>query len=220
MNERPIIFSTEMVRAILDGRKTQTRRVIKNMPQQPVDAYFDAYNKSEFWNWWTKDNKCCLPQLKCPYGKVGDLLWVRETFSYSFESNKLLYKSDSDTDGTVPYLLDGAGGFGGGVGNARVKKWKPSIHMPRKASRITLRITNIRVEQVQEITEADAQEEGVEFHGGYWLGGIHKVKGTLKCWPSPIDAYKAIWDSINDKRGDGWGKNPWVWVIEFERVDP
>jgi hypothetical protein len=148
MKERPILFSAPMVRAILDGRKTQTRRVIKEKLMRGEGAHVN----------------------NCQYGKPGDRLWVRETFCYHDYLARYLYKADGVT----------------GV------KWKPSIFMPRIASRIMLEITGIRVERLQDISEEDAIAEG---------------------WPKSSDWYRSLWESIN---GQGsWVLNPWVWVIEF-----
>ncbi len=97
-------------------------------------------------------------------------------------------------------------------------KWKPPIHMPRIASRLTLRISNVRVERLQSISEEDAIAEGVEFRDGYWLGGIHPIKGTLKCWPTVTMAFAALIDSINGSRGFWWKDNYWVWIPEWDKV--
>lgn len=177
-SERPILFSGEMIRAILEGRKTQTRRVIK--PQPEFDGGFPI--------WW--------PQ--CPYGKKGDRLWVREAFSVCDHPQGPVcsYKADHPQD---EYL-----------------KWRPSIHMPRCASRITLEIINIRIEQLQEISDSDALAEGVPVNESAIsvpLSGEFDEKETI-----PRALYRDLWDSINAKRGFGWDVNPWVWVIEFKRL--
>ena len=165
MKERPIIFSTPMVKAILDGRKTQTRRVIKDQPPLSMRDMFKPKN------------------LKCPYGQVGDRLWVRETFKPYNCMGGFAYKADGDLSTGFP--------------------WKPSIHMPRGASRITLEITESRAERLQDISEEDAKAEGV------------------KCCPNAVSDYKhhfmILWDSINGKKYP-WDSNPWVWVISFKVV--
>lgn len=149
MTDRPILFSAEMVRAILDGRKTQTRRVIK--PQPPAEAESvlrqlysqDAPKNDGAWTWWAgKPQKPITKPLFCPYGKPGDLLWVRETWAP--------LKS-----GNVDFAADWSDMMQKYAG-----KWRPSIHMPRWASRITLRITGVRVERLQDISEDDAWAEG------------------------------------------------------------
>ncbi|HVY12113.1 MAG TPA: hypothetical protein VHB73_00950 [Alphaproteobacteria bacterium] len=213
MKERPILFSGPMVRAILEGRKTQTRRIIKPQPEKPLreskrihtqklgdgfcDYYFDAYcgqPKTEknprgqglLWCWWTDDNRQCLDQfIKCPYGQPGDRLWIRESFCFPNNQNKTAwFRSDS------PWVDD-----------ERIK-WKPSIHMPRWASRITLEITDVRVERLQDISEQDCFAEGV----------------PETCDAEPRDIYMDIWEGIKGK--GSWEKNPWVWVICFKRVAP
>ncbi len=170
MSEKPILFSGEMIRAVLDGRKTQTRRVVK---PQPVGL-------------WAAPGKS-----RCPYGQPGGRLWVRETF-YPERSHRgpVSYRATWPRDDDPP---DGG--------------WKPSIFMPRWASRITLEIVSVRVEQVQDISEDDARAEGVD-------DGTGQTRPLHPYW------FRALWDSINSKRGYGWEKNPWVWVVAFRRVIP
>ena len=181
MKERPIIFSGEMVRAILDGRKTQTRRVIKPQPD-----HIHTFQKG-----------ILLPQIgdkeiRCPYGQPGDRLWVRETWA----------KNNPVLDAKVCYRADLMSPDLG-------KPWKPSIYMPRWASRITLEIVNVRVERVQEITEADVIAEGI--------GAFTLARGVLSdAPPDPRWKFIELWNSINANRGYGWEINPWVWVIEFK----
>jgi hypothetical protein len=177
--EHPILFSAPMVRAILDGRKTQTRRVVKDSMLQDSSAEF-------------YDEDFLKMTAKCPFGIVGDL-WVRETFTYegySVEDKWLVYRADV----AKSYTLNS--------GN----KWKPSIFMPRAASRITLEITEIRVERLCEISAADAISEGIDLH--------YPVPGDGD--PMPIVQYKMLWDSING--ANSWFKNPFVWAITFKRV--
>lgn len=176
MKERPILFSGEMVRAILEGRKTMTRRVIK--PFVPIIDF-------------------------CPYGKTSDRLWVRETFAHVSSwshynrlapNSKWLYRADKEWP---------------------VSRWKPSIFMPRLASRITLEITGVRVEQVRDISENDASAEGLQD----WYPDPQKPNPYPNGGPyTNIQRFAALWDSINKKRGYGWDSNPWVWVIEFKRI--
>ncbi len=189
MKERPILFNGSMVRAILDGRKTQTRRIVKNICDPIlIDDILPADPKG-FWCFHGNDPSVCID---CPFGQVGDRLWVRETWApvSTFDPSPetgALYRADPVYDG------------------ANVEwRWKPSIHMPRWASRITLEVTGVRVERLNEISESDAISEGV----------------TL---PNPeletyYSGFKRLWQSIN---GDhSWSLNPWVWVIEFKRVTP
>jgi hypothetical protein len=166
MKERPIIFNSEMVRAILDGRKTQTRRVIK---PQPGDIHRDLLRIN----------------YHCPYGQPGDHLWVRETFQIDDNYPDMVFYKADDLAGHIS------------------TKWNSPIYMPRCDSRITLEITNRRVERVQDITEEDAMAEGV--------GRIAGLGEYRQC-------FKNLWDSINKKRDYGWDTNPYVWVIEFKRI--
>lgn len=200
MKERPILFSGPMVRAILEWHKTQTRRVMKPQLLQPDGA---------------RHKKLEVPNVLklCPYGKPGDRLWVRETWLARGGGAAALYRAD--------YEDVEAAGLGGLYGG-----WKPSIFMPRWASRITLEVVNVRVERVQDITEADAIAEGVTCEErGEKCSGFRPPGNTSidpeEC-PSCIDGYipiyQRLWDSINSKRGFGWETNPWVWVIKFKRL--
>jgi hypothetical protein len=186
-----------MVRAILDGRKTQTRRVINPQP------YYDTNPAGHNILIWKCGGSARTSQEisgYCPYGQPGDRLWVRETWEYFEDANSVehtIYKADNP---------DYSG------------KWRPSIFMPRWASRITLEIVNVRVERVQDISEGDARAEGFPIT---WDGKPYDP-------PSPeIDRWQGYggasfclkWNSINAKRGYGWDVNPWVWVVEFKRIE-
>ena len=188
--ERPIIFSTEMVRAILEGRKTQTRRVIKPQPEGMDEFYFRDFRRD-------------FGGRKCPHGQVGDGLWVKETY-YQDPGGGIWYRADNDE-----WLQDH-------------ESWRTPLFMPRWASRITLEITGLRVERLQDITQRDAVNEGVIFMGGMfdeadqapWCPSLKDQEPMA----SPRDAYGRLWDSLNAKRGYAWESNPWVWVIEFKRL--
>lgn len=220
VRERPILFSGPMVRAILDGTKTQTRRVVTDMPAPPAPdchprhaakhhaPYFDAYcgrSKSpenprgmgDEWCWWQVDDRQCLPTIRCPYGAPGDRLWVRETFVH----HGLPEEPDANA---VEYRADAINGIDGGPGAG----WCPSIYMPRWASRITLQVTNVRVERLQDISEEDAIAEGCHDTDG---APTQDLSGTAR------GAYALLWEDINAKRAP-WDSNPWVWVVEFRRV--
>lgn len=223
--ERPILFNGEMVRAILDGRKTQTRRVIKFKYGQHVDEDLDKPN-GPMWLW-QMDKYGEYHRWPCPYGQPGDTLWVRETVAdvNSEMGPTLLYK-DGRMVGWEDFCTEFDRDYGAGPSFHYGKypgmkndwtawwsdidlkgeggHWTPSIHMPRWASRITLEITDVRVERIQGISGIDALAEGIESVYG---------KG------SDITDFKELWDSINEKRGFGWDKNPWVWVINFRRLD-
>lgn len=195
MRERPIIFSGPMVRAILDGRKTMTRRVIK---PQPYDEYKTVMG-IPLLSWrgckgWDRERMITL----CNYGVPGDLLWVRETWREGrLNTDAPIYREASERN-----IIST---------NCKLVKWRPSIYMPRRASRITLEVTDVRVERVQEITCADAIAEGT-------LTPAHSQvyrKHTMN-----HDSFSDLWDSLNAKRGYGWDVNPWVWVISFKRIKP
>lgn len=216
--ERPIIFSAEMVRAILDGRKSQTRRVVK-MPTGFKHEGSRVRQHDAGWQFSAGCFSAWSDPILCPYGQPGDLLWVRETWAidqcgrraslapeawpYGFPINRLKYVA---TD-TAP-AEDGKGG-------AYWWNSRSSIYMPRWASRITLEVESVRVERVQDISEADVLAEGYEKRPEGW---------TKACWASnlakshPQDAFAYSWNQLNTKRGYGWDKNPWVWVVEFKRL--
>lgn len=215
IKERGILFSAPMVKAILDGRKTQTRRVVKQQPDYVRDgvAYVQKYADAGV-------------ATRCPYGQPGDRLWVREAFC-AFDIGRVHYRAD----------------FAPGDDES---VWKSPIFMPRWASRLTLEITDVRVERVQSISEADALAEGITSRPncvGFrkqdvgWSGDWSQV-GKMSLWAetsgddgnrvkapltendialgSPRHAFGAIWDSINAKTHP-WASNPWVWVITFKR---
>lgn len=224
IKERPIIFSTEMVKAILEGRKTQTRRVLK----AELGALYYTENDS-----------------KCPYGKPGDRLWVRESWKiigwndgepffiqykdgetksdvmlpedkcedYWIQCSEECHKAGLKTNDDGIFIIDGD----------VPTKWRPSIFMPREASRIILEITNIKLERLNDISEEDCQAEGVQW---LWNGNCEEcyqwsVTGNKKsnAWfDYAEDCYKHLWNSIH-KKENTWKDNPWVWVIEFKRIN-
>lgn len=189
MRERPILFSGPMVRAILDGTKTQTRRVAMHTVCGVRVARL-AYDPAP--------DVCA-----CPYGVPGDRLWVRETFA-PFSTGGAVYRADK------PRFSPGAHEVVGG-------SWHPSIHMPRWASRITLAITSVRVQRLQDISGADALAEGVSLDGAR-LGHDIDIDGGVTA-AFAIGRYRELWDIINAARGFGWDANPWVWVVEFRKVE-
>ncbi len=196
--ERPIIFSGPMVRAILDGTKTQTRRVVKVQPSI-LDGRLMHHVAGPKW-------ESGLP-YRCPYGCVKDRLWVRETFNKCGCFVCVDHWPKRGTDHGVTYQ-EGYRGCSG-------LHWTPSIHMPRWASRITLEITEIRVQRVQDINASDAQAEGISVFSGDVLirPGTEKLSDAIY-----RDQFSLLWNSINDKRGFGWARNPWVWAITFKRI--
>lgn len=229
MKERPIIFNGEMVRAILEGRKTQTRRVIKPQPPLCKPPIYKIEPCGQHWHGFldhqTEEAITTVSIGRCPYGVVGDRLWMREAIRRKGLGLYPLVRGDN-----VTYLADltpvmGEGPAGSYMGRALVNwQWKhrvlPSIHMPRWASRLTLEITNVRVEQVQDINENDVDAEGIFNEGGLHLAHcLHRIfHPDHKCScgdRTPEEEFAILWDSINAKRGFGWDTNPWVWVLEF-----
>jgi len=194
MAEKPIIFSGPMVRAILDGRKTQTRRVISPQPRVTSRGLFHWSNTENGVKFGLGHDiaPVAFPAW-APYMR-GDRLWVRETW-------RLWHPSDA----RVLYRADKAASLGMDEYSDR-HRWKPSIHMPKKYARIWLEVTGVRVERVQDISEDDAEAEGA------LLRGPNDQYGDERSY---AEGFQELWGSINEKRGYGWDKNPWVWVYEF-----
>lgn len=231
MKERPILFSAPMVRALLAGTKSQTRRVCKSQPYAngfkfdghdilchndylpPSAMLMDVkrgphrYSTSDVEGW----------EVECPYGLPGDRLWVREAHAPRADCLVSWQRSMTESfnrtqPGDICYRADES---------ARdwVEKWRPSIHMPRWASRITLEVTEVRVERLQDISEADAVAEGIE-----QLASPHADVALYRDYApghdstvSPVHSYETLWDSIN---GSGaWAANPYVWAVSFRRIE-
>lgn len=204
---RPILFNGDMVRAIVAGNKTMTRRVIKPQPDEDgltrtADTLTPWYDTSE-------------NEYVCPYGKPGKNIWVRENFCPTVTdwcascepepchcptANAPLYRADMVNPS---------------------KGWKPSIFMPKNISRITLKIKNVRVERLQSISPEDAILEGIETNGsqGRPFFKEYEVKGPATLWTTrPVFSFQTLWDSINGKGDYSWESDPWVWVVEFEPI--
>jgi hypothetical protein len=206
--ERPILFSGPMVRAILEGRKTQTRRVVTPARILAASAV-----------WWHGEYESvgCLQQ--CPYGVPGDWLWVRETWA---SADKWMRQTEMDPPEYIAFRADLA--IYGPAKQFKTERartdsdfrWKPSIFMPRWASRITLEVTDVRVQRVQEISEEDCIAEGIEDLGNGVGKLAHPRAGVAASYSTPRALYWRLWDSINAKRGYSWDANPWVWAIQFE----
>ncbi|WP_278495554.1 hypothetical protein [Pantoea vagans] len=216
MRERPIIFNADMVRAVLDGRKTQTRRIMRVQPESNQCGLLritDSTKRSDIDKYhWAESNATGTHArsalFSCPFGTVGDRLWVRETWSdVNLEgSAAVAYRADEGLRGLTndnddgdeddprlekysfanwyPDLISGAEGI-----------WRPSIHMPRWASRITLEITGVRVERLQDISAADMQAEGMRWR----------------------EEFPCLWQTLYGE--ESWQANPWVWVVEFKRME-
>ena len=210
---KPILFSTEMVQAILEGRKTQTRRLhgldeIKKNPNDWTFYYFSKDDKRTFAHFRKQeDNKIKSIFGTSPY-QIGDILWVRETWQTTWNENKKSWDTIYKADGG--YWIDDDG----------IMKWKPSIYMPKEAARIFLEVSNVRVERLKDISEEDAIEEGIEII--HYAENILPVfrnyllkekKGTL----NPRLSFRTLWEKINGE--DSWNANPWVWVYEFKVVE-
>lgn len=220
MKERPILFSGSMIRAILAGEKTQTRRVIKPQPKMNAFKHVGA-GVTGLWCGYKAEwegGKERTWEARCPYGKPGDQLWVRETFAEICElADPYCECEDEAPDNPhhfIEYRADSGNKYPGQWDDAYpeeiehakeegyLPRWKPSIFMPRWASRIQLQVESVRVERIQDISEEDAIAEGC-------LGWIEE---------SAVAVFSELWDSINEKRGYGWEKNPWVWVVEFSMI--
>ncbi|CAN0154816.1 unnamed protein product [Ectocarpus sp. 12 AP-2014] len=209
LKERPILFNGDMVRALLDGRKTQTRRVIKSPPpegcglievgtfapividqkgeQQPGPDTFGAFSECGEWG------------LKCPYGQPGDRLWVRENFLH-------LIHGDEPESGVKYCASIDSRSTGSSKNPGYWWRKRPSIHMPRWASRITLEIVSVRVERLQEVTLGDICKEGI-------------ARSIYEFIPATdgFRVWRGLWESING--AESWASNPWVWVVEFKCVE-
>lgn len=203
MKDRPILMSAPMVRGTLAGTKTQTRRAVKHPLLKDLSRIIDCGD-----GWWGDEEG--EAQARCPYGQPGDRLWVREAWSHDAESLDQCRASAEDAMG--------GGAYGPYYRATEVApdtlSWKPSIHMPRWASRITLLITSVRVERLQDISEADALTEGiVATRSGYGL-----PEGSHYHAADPRISYWSLWEAIN---GPGSVEaNPWVWAVAFKRVTP
>ncbi len=236
MKAVPMIFNTEMVKALLDGRKSVTRRPMKPQPEASGRGYdwwpskvhqtminLDKVKGDLFWDGVASD--------ACPIASIGDLIYVRETFCPdpdcdhdSWDDHVLSFFEWNNCGCSAAFIPDvlktnehclfKAGGFPD-------LKWTPSIHMPRWASRITLKVTDVRIEQVQDITEAQAKQEGIRYHSIYneW-GGVEAHPDSRhhapqwRWYKKATDAFKCLWNSVYSN----WDENPYVWVIEFEVI--
>lgn len=194
MKERPILFSSAMVRALLAGTKTQTRRALRGFYPRNTPEYNSESGRLE---WFNGDEVVC--GICCPYGQSGDRLWVRETWAARHEY-------DGHKPAHIPALARwhySATEDRGGL------LWRPSIHMPRWASRITLEVTEVRVERLQDITHGDIEAEGIPCGGA--------PRPTLEQRAAHCSAWRSLWESIN---GPGsWDANPWVWAVSFRRIE-
>lgn len=204
--ERPILFSGPMVRALLDGRKTVTRRALKVQPRSKADI--GSYGPGQPFIRHPDPTK---RNPECPYGRPGDHLWVRETFFINdFREANVPVDQRANVD--LVYRADPLPDW---EGEESLITWRPSIHMPRWVSRILLEITGVRVERLQSISESQAEAEGVEQDSDGWFD--YQMPST-QCCSSAGESFRTLWSSINGV--ESWRANPWVWVVEFMRVQP
>ncbi len=216
MNTKPMIFTTENIRGIRDGRKTMTRRVIKPQPSEgglewctAADGAFSAWQDPLLLlDEHSEDGGPC--QRVCPYGVPGDLLWVRETWGKEPD------RRTSPSLGETTNLFEGDVFYRASHENNYPGPWKPSIHMPRTLSRLTLRVSNVRVERVQDISEEDMIAEGITDIGD-GCGCLERANGNM-AYSTTRNLFMQLWDSINAKRGYSWESNPYVWIIEWDKV--
>lgn len=246
MKERPILFSGPMVRAILEGRKTQTRRVMK-----PAYINNNLYSLHEVvygndaikltgphdraYAGFSHPSGGSLAYYGCPYGQPGDRLWVRESWQVLPDKEYTLTQPEYEGGKNPSHIIYRASDEA-----PEMIRWRPSIHMPRWASRITLEVTGVRVERVQDISEAEAVAEGIErqiahgqdlgwrnylWHGDFGSYGLGNKKSDswdyqYSTYQKAQDCFSSLWELINGKKpGRSWNDNPWVWVIEFKRID-
>lgn len=226
--DRPILFNADMVRALLDGRKTQTRRVMKPQPEPTPDDYPGPKG-----HWWPCNTVQSMVHIEdevqngkewsgfaaaiCPYGQAGDRLWVRETFAYAGEEGTTDGAPNDDWRPANPSFLPEIHRcwYRATDGHSADGFWKPSIHMPRWASRITLEIVSVRVERLKQISERDALQEGIGLVlADDWPDPKAMSEAVAK---SRRAGFKLLWESING--AESWTANPWVWVVEFKRVE-
>lgn len=232
MKERPILFSGPMVRALIDGSKTQTRRIVRPRPwttgnyfasgEYLTDLGYEG-SRGQFWAGFrhpTMEPDSSALFEKSPYGPLGDRLYVRETWAQptALDPGPTVYRADYPAC-VLPDFEN--------IPPVNEITWKPSIHMPRALSRLTLEVTGVRVERLTEISEDDAIAEGIEKIDTTECGNaVWKAYDAPDCgkgYLAPSYSYMTLWNSINAARdaprGLGWDTNPWVWVVEFKRID-
>lgn len=212
MKERPILFTPENAQKVFDRSKSQTRRIVKPQPHEDgfrvgiytptrIDREGEAYPGKACFGIWSEDW-----DIPCPFGGVGDRLWVRESWCQDSRGAPMMNGEDcvfykgAHPPGTWPSY------------------WKPSLHMPRWACRTVLEITEIRVQRLQDISEEDAKAEGIEYHNGLAVGhsGYRHVQAHEYVYATATEAFKVLWESING--AESWKLNPWVWALTFKRI--
>lgn len=237
MTERPILFSGREVRAVLSGQKAQARRIVKPQPAHSCryemnGAGDKALHLADGPRGGASHVRKTLyvpvkatsadHRLPCPFGAPGDHLWCRETFALEHlgeDGERVVWKADRAalwlSDGEKPHYLES---------DYKPARWTPAVQMPRRLSRIMLEVTGVRVQRLQDISEEDAKAEGLKVTGptvnqaGEVIDDRPGYLGYGSLWHDPRRAFEAIWDSINGKSAP-WSSNPWVWVLEFKRVE-
>lgn len=234
VKERPILMAGRLVKAILDGKKTQTRRPVKPQPAKWIDRYSRSAS-ADHWlpsGVYIEDSAGFLGRgrlslrsndlpVRCPFGAPGDRLWVRETWRWygRFRADRpeggMEYRADLKQRGFEEFdkWKEAFEQFDLAMIMGTANKWRPSIHMPRWACRLMLEITDVRVERIKDINADGCIAEGVPSRG------IERDGPCIASAIMYIEDFKKLWDGINEKRGYGWAANPWVWAIEFKRVD-
>lgn len=224
MKETGILMSGPLIGPTMEGLKTQTRRL---QGLKEINADPNRYSGAHLWQpddvWWDFhiEGTDAITRVKCPYGKIGDRLYVRETWRPDYTEDDILYRSD----GEVRRFLDQSEWFEGDYLSHAGKdtlRWRPSIHQPRWASRITLEITDVRVERLQDISEEDAKAEGITDGGCTRCGEPERSHpyaqyGCFVPLPDYRDSFIWLWNQINGKTHP-WESNPWVWCLSFQRV--
>lgn len=229
MNFHPILFSTTMVQAILEGRKTMTRRIIKPQPTSGESWQSVLANNPHDHNW---RDAFTNSKIKCPYGQLGDILWVRETWAPFLRDTE----TEPGYQELIKFAADGAEFPFKHLKDFSEQGWhnRPSIHMPKAACRIFLKIKSIKVERLQNISVGDAVDEGIEFwnvdsdrfRGGelvadfknyMWRDDEKYEDYFFPAYANAIDSFKSLWQKINGI--ESWQANPWLWVVEFERTE-
>ena len=220
MKERPIIFSAPMVRALLAGTKTQTRRVVKPQPHKDrlhrsVDSP-DKFVCAGEHTWWSGNHtQSIYHSARCPYGQPGDRLWVQEAWRAELTWNTTKPSGIPD-EAALWYEADDQQ-RNNGRGTKFKGKLRSSIHMPRAASRITLEITSVRVERLQDITIEDAKAEGAWGPDASIVDKVAEHFGIDMFSANPRNAFQMLWEQINGP--SSWATNPWVWVVEFKAIE-
>lgn len=223
LRERPILFSGPMVRAILEGRKTVTRRAVSIQPNSRADI--GSYGVGQPF---IRNPNSAKKNLECPYGRPGDRLWVRETWQGPLVSSEEMEAAPSWHKDLKRYRDAAHCAYRASGDSCEYVdpddnfhcRWRPSIHMPRWASRILLEVTDVRVERLQDISEEQAIAEGVRQMldgSGTWVGR-EGPESMVTPWLTAKEAFADLWESINGP--ESWGANSWIWCVEFPRVTP